>query len=104
MTERRVRFTATAKRHVEHEKSWWLENRAYTEVFAEEIEATLRLLEVFPGVGTPYEQIRIAGLRRLYLRKIWKIDCHLYYTFDEREVLIRALWGARRRRPPRIRP
>jgi hypothetical protein len=37
----------------------------------------------------------------LYLRKI---DCHLYYTFDEREVIVRALWGARRRRGPRIKP
>ncbi len=55
----------------------------------------------FPGVGTPYEEVGVSGLRRLYLRKI---NCHLYYTFDEREVIIRALWGARRRRGPRIKP
>ena len=29
-----------------------------------------------------------------------KIACHLVYTFDEHQVLIRALWGARRGRGP----
>lgn len=101
MTERRVRFTATAQRHVKHEKAWWLENRVHTELFAEDLEKALRILALFPGVGTPYEQAGVVGLRRLYVRKV---DCHLYYTFDEREVIIRALWGARRRRAPRIKP
>jgi hypothetical protein len=36
-------------------------------------------------------------LRRLYIRKL---GCHLYYTFDEDDVIIRALWGARRKRGP----
>jgi len=38
-------------------------------------------------------------LRRLYLPKL---TCHLYYTFDEREVIVRAVWGARRRRDPNL--
>ena len=36
-----------------------------------------------------------AGLRRLYLPEI---ACHLYYTFDDSQVIVRAVWGARRRR------
>ena len=101
MNERSIRFTTTAQRHVKREKTWWLENRARTDVFATEIEEALRILAIFPGVGTRYEEAGVSGLRRLYLRNI---DCHLYYTFDEREVIIRALWGARRRRGPRIKP
>ena len=27
---------------------------------------------------------------------------HLYYTFDDTRVIVRALWGARRERGPRI--
>jgi len=54
LTERRVRFTATAQRQVRREKAWWLENRAYVDVFAEEIESSLQILAVFPGVGTTY--------------------------------------------------
>ena len=101
MTQRRVRFTATAQQHVNHEKSWWLENRDHKDLFASDIETALRILALLPGVGTLYEQGGIAGLRRLYLRKI---DCHLYYTFDKREVIVRALWGARLRRVPHIEP
>lgn len=101
MRERRVRFTATALHHVNREKAWWLENRAHTDLFATDLETALRILALLPGVGTPYEQAGFAGLRRLYLRKI---DCHLYYTFDKHEVVVRALWGSRRRRPPRIEP
>src|SRR3954447_11700347 len=35
-------------------------------------------------------------------RSLRRIHAHLYYTFDEDEVMIRALWGARRERGPRI--
>ncbi|HVT03409.1 MAG TPA: hypothetical protein VHL58_08555 [Thermoanaerobaculia bacterium] len=97
---RRVRFTATARRHVKQEKLWWFENRVHTEVFATDFEEALRILAVLPGAGTSYTHSGVAGLRRLYLRKI---ACHLYYTFDEEEVIVRALWGARRLRGPLVR-
>ena len=101
MTQRLVRFTATAQRHVEREKDWWLEHRIHIEVFATELEAALRLLALLPGAGTPYTKLSVPGLRRWYLPKV---GCHLYYTFDEHEVIVRALWGARRRRGPQIKP
>ena len=53
MTQRSVRFTTTAQRHVEREKAWWLENRIHTEVFAAELEAVASRLSEFqnPKVG-----------------------------------------------------
>lgn len=39
----------------------------------------------------------VPGVRRVYLRKTAR---HLYYTFDDDEVIIRALWGARRKHGP----
>jgi hypothetical protein len=33
-----------------------------------------------------------------------KLGCHLYYTFDDDEVIVRALWGARREHGPEIPP
>lgn len=78
MTERRVRFTATASRHVDRERAWWLENRDYRELFTIELEAATQVLAVLPGAGTPYTHARGFGLRRLYLEKL---GCHLYYTF-----------------------
>lgn len=100
MNPRRVRFTVTAQRHVRREKAWWIANRIHQDVFVAEFEEALRILALLPGAGTPYLQGGIVGVRRLYVQKV---ACHLYYTFDDREVLVRALWGARRQRGPRFR-
>jgi len=99
LKERRVHFTATARRHIDREHTWWIENRDYRELFATELEQAIHILAVLPGAGTPYTKAGVVGLRRLYLRTL---GCHLYYTFDDLEVIVRAFWGARRERGPRI--
>ncbi len=81
------------------ERQWWLENRDYREIFAAELEGMVRLLALMPGVGNPYRDAAVAGLRRLYLQKI---SCHVYYTYDDKQVIVRALWGARRERGPQL--
>jgi plasmid stabilization system protein ParE len=101
LTPRLVRFTSTAQEHVRREKDWWLENRTHTDIFATELEQALKVLTVLPGAGTPYPYAEVAGLRRMYLRKT---ACHIYYTFDEHEVIVRALWGSKRGRGPAIEP
>lgn len=58
------------------------------------------MLTVLPGAGTPYTRSGLSGLRRLY---IGKLTCHVYYTFDDHEVIVRAFWGARRERGPMLR-
>ena len=63
MTPRRVRLTATAQAHVKREKTWWLEHRSHTEIFATELEETLTILAVLPGAGTSYLRAGVAGLR-----------------------------------------
>ena len=62
-----------------------------------ELEQALKIVARLPGAGTLYAQSPIAGVRRIYLRRV---VAHLYYTFDDDEVIIRALWGARRERGP----
>ena len=99
MKNRRLRFTATAQEHVRREKAWWLANRDHTDVFTEELEQALRIIAALPGAGTPYPQSPVPGVRRVYLGRV---AAHLYYTFDSSDVIIRALWGARRERGPRI--
>lgn len=101
MKQRHVRFTFTAQQHVAREKAWWLENRDNTEVFAEELEQALKVVAILPGAGTLYERSPFRSVRRVYLRRV---GLHLYYTFDDEEVIIRALWGARRERGPRLEP
>ena len=95
MKRRNVRFTKTAQAHVGREMQWWRENRDYKDVFAEEFEQALRVLALLPGVGAPYTRSGMPALRRVYLGKV---ACHIYYTFDDEEVIVRAVWGARRGR------
>jgi plasmid stabilization system protein ParE len=99
LKKRGVRFTATAQEHVRREKVWWLANRDHPVVFIEELEQALQIIAALPGAGTLYAQSPIPGVRRVYLRRV---AAHLYYTFDDTQVIVRALWGARRERGPRI--
>ena len=99
MKERIVRFTATARRHVQREHAWWAANRDDQQMFANELEAAIRLLAFLPGLGSAYQQTKVVGLRRLYLDKL---TSHLYYAYTDDEVIVRALWGARRKRGPRL--
>lgn len=99
MKERRVRLTATAEQHLEQERAWWRTNPDHQALFATELESAMQILAIIPGVGAPYLLSPIPALRRLYLRKV---GCHVYYTFDDREVIVRALWGARRERGPML--
>jgi plasmid stabilization system protein ParE len=99
LNNRHVRFTATAQEHVRREKAWWLANRDHPDVFTEELEQALQIIAALPGAGTLYPQSPVPGVRRVYLRRL---AVHLYYTFDDAGVIVRALWGARRERGPRI--
>ena len=53
------------------------------------------------GAGTVYTASPVPGVRRIYLRRV---GLHLYYTFDDDAVLVRALWAARRERGPELEP
>jgi len=80
--------TRTSKRRVAQEEAWWLENRDHSEVFAEELEQAVKIIALLPGAGTRYTASPMPGVRRVYLRRV---ALHLYYTFDEHQVIIRAL-------------
>ena len=71
----------TELRHVRLEKQWWVENRTYTEVFADEFEEALRILAILPGAGPVYPQADVPGLRRIHLRKV---GCHVYHKPQRR--------------------
>lgn len=93
MTRRKVRFTATAREHVRRLKKWWDENSPRPEIVQRDLQEAINILSILPGIGSPYTSSPIAGVRRLYLERL---TSHLYYTFDDRELVIRAVWHARR--------
>jgi len=91
VTRRKLRFTATAREHVRLLKQWWKKNSVRPEILDHDLNEALKMLSVVPGIGQPYPSA--PGVRRLYLERLMS---HLYYTYDEREVVVRALWHARR--------
>lgn len=93
MTRRKIRFTATAREHLRLLKRWWRENSARPEILDHDLGEAIRTLSVLPGIGSPYRTTSIPGVRRLFVERL---TSHLYYTYDDREVVIRALWHARR--------
>lgn len=101
MTGRKVRFTATARKHLQRLREWWQVNSPRPEILHDDLEKALNLLAVLPSIGSPYPASPIPGVRRFYLDRLMS---HLYYTFDETELVIRALWHARRGSGPDFGP
>jgi plasmid stabilization system protein ParE len=97
VTRRKVRFTATAREHLRLLKKWWQENSARPEILHDDLEKAVEMLSVLPGIGSPYPSAPIPGVRRLFIERL---TSHLYYTYTEREVVVRALWHARRGSSP----
>ncbi len=97
MRRRQVLFTEVARDQVRAAKIWWAENTLPLEMFADEIEQAITFLAWLPGAGSLYPQAKVAGLRRIYLRRL---SSHFYYTFARDAVTIRAFWHARRGRGP----
>jgi plasmid stabilization system protein ParE len=101
VTRRKVRFTATAQSHVRLLRRWWLENSAHPEILQHDLDKAITTLSTVPGIGSSYPSAPIPGVRRLYLERLMS---HIYYTYDEREVVIRVLWHARRGSGPDFGP
>ena len=101
MKLRRVRFTEGARTQIAEEKLWWAQNRDHIEVFGEELHEAVALLRISPAAGTGYPRPAIPSVRRIYLRRL---SSHLYYTFDDAEVIVRAFWHAKRKKGPTLDP
>lgn len=97
MRRREVVFTQRSRDQLRAAKTWWIDNDRSVGILADEVEQAVDFLALLPGAGTPYPQAKIAGLRRLYLRRA---SSHLYYTFNRGTVTIRAFWHARRGQGP----
>lgn len=97
MKRRRVQFTATARCHVLHERDWWVHNRDHVELFTLDLERTIDLVARLPGASTAYS--RVPGVRRVFVERL---GVHVYFTYDRDSVVVRAVWGASRRRGPRL--
>jgi plasmid stabilization system protein ParE len=92
VTRRKVRFTESARKHVQLLADWWRDNSARPEILDHDLSEAIRTLSLLLGIGQRF-LAPIPGVRRFYLERL---TVHLYYTYDDDEVVIRAVWHARR--------
>jgi len=90
-----------AQQQFEAEDAWWRENRDAKDLFVEEFSAVLGRISSMPEVGQRYRRTRGKLMQRMLMKKT---RCHVYYFHDqEHGVLeVHSVWGARRRRGPRL--
>lgn len=97
-----VTFTVLARQHIRQAEQWWRENRTLApNAVRQELEHALVLISRHPAIGSRATNVKMAGVRRIYLPTIKQ---HLYYHVlespDRVEVL--ALWHTRRGKGPSI--
>jgi hypothetical protein len=99
-----VKFVITprARRQVERAHQWWEQNRDKSPgLFIRELEQAEHHLTALPESGELWRVRQKKTIRRWLLPKTGQ---HLYYVYNptREEVLVLALWGARRGRTPKL--
>jgi hypothetical protein len=98
----RVAFTALAARHIREAEQWWRINRTGAPYAVRlELERALVLIAGQPRIGSRAANVKLPGVRRIYLPIIKQ---HLYYHLvGEPEYLeVVAVWHTRRGKGPPI--
>ena len=66
-----IRVASRAGREIEEAAAWWRVNRpAHPEALSEELGRAFELISQHPGIGAPASSPRLAGTRRLLLRRV----------------------------------
>jgi ParE-like toxin of type II ParDE toxin-antitoxin system len=96
-----VEISKRARRDAIRFDAWWREHRDSRELFAQEFQEAIDLLETEPAPGTAHPTTRRPNLRRVLLMKTKR---HVYFEIFEREQVARILcvWGAPRERGPKL--
>jgi hypothetical protein len=96
----KVRFAPRALAEAKRRKTWWLKNRpAAPGLFELELGAMLSVLPTTPIMGTAYDADVGFPVRRVLLKKT---ATHVYFGLNGDELVVLSVWGARRRRGPKL--
>lgn len=97
----RIVHRPEADAHIRSADSWWKENTARPELFIDEFDRFLDLIETNPDIGRPYKHRKISHVRRVLMPQA---KYHIYYMRDPDvfEVILLAVWSAVRGRAPSI--
>jgi plasmid stabilization system protein ParE len=96
----RVRITVRAADEIERADIWWRENRtAAPDAVRQDLERTLKLLVLQPGIGQRVTNALLAGVRRI---QIDRVHHHVYYRVLGNELVVLRFWPSQRLRQLRI--
>jgi plasmid stabilization system protein ParE len=96
-----VRTTPEAEHQIRAIDDWWRQHRlASPDLFLDELEAAFALIGLAPNVGHPYRRSPVIGTRRIPLART---RYHLYYVPSDSDILVLAVWHARRGSGPPLR-
>lgn len=96
----RFRFTPRAESEVDREQAWWREHRPKApDLFDEELERAIEQIIRRPTAGAIYPCGFPEVVRRVLLTKTKN---YVYFTVNEGEIVILSIWGAPRRRGPKL--
>lgn len=97
-----LEITALAAQHIRKAEAWWRIHRtAAPDAVREELQRAFALITTQPRIGARATNVRLPGVRRVYLPII---SYHLYYhvVFDSERVEVVAFWHSRRGEGPPI--
>ena len=95
----KLRLTPRALREAKRLKTWWVNNRDEEHLFDEEFAATLSKLVKAPTIGTSYRSRSEVNVRRVLMKTT---ENHVYFTVHGDVVVILSVWGAPRKRGPKL--
>lgn len=96
----KLRITVRAADEIERAHRWWRENRsAAPEAVREDLERTLKVISLQPGIGQRVMNARLAGVRRIHIDRVHH---HLYYRVQGNELVVLRFWPSQRLRQPRV--
>ena len=97
-----IEITGLAARHIREAEAWWRINRtAAPNAIRQELERAFALIASHQHVGGRVVNVRLPGVRRIYLPRI---KYHIYFHVVESptRVQVVAFWHARRGDMPPI--
>lgn len=97
----KVDLSRRAEREMERIARWWQEHASFPNIFLDELEEMIEHIETTSVLGAVYDA---KARRTVHRRLMKKSGCHVYLVRSSPElVVIVSIWGARRRRGPKLR-
>ena len=96
----KLRIAVRAADEIERADAWWRENRlSASEAIRQDLERTLKLLILQPGIGQRVGNARLSGVRRIHLDRVHH---HVYYRVQGSELVVLRFWPSQRLKQPRV--